>query len=464
MDGEGHLAGRGRAGGSRGHVRGRSGPAADPAGRNRGSPRRGSRLAAAYRRPIDAAARMEVEGAAVFREDNPTGEKAAGANHTAALAGGGAGRSRGHAGRYSPVHQIDGIDGRRGSSQVARRTHRTRAGYEGDDAAGGRGREVADGAACDPDRPGPPGQALPIDLDLDGRGSREQGGATGHAGRGVRRQGLGLAVDVLVERVFVQDPQGQSHELHLLRGSTFRRGHIAAQAALNRIRQEPPVAGPDRAALAKGEVVLGDTPFGPARDRHDVDVAAEGFVLLQKAHPLAVRRERQSPRLGQGAGGEHAGLPVSQAEQVELLVRRPEDQGLGVRGPDDGSFIRVQVGDLLQILAVRVHQIDLLAARAVRNEGDPLAVRRPGGGFVAGGAHVVGDRADVALVGGDGEDLVPGRDEARLPEGERSKLSASFTIATVSIWFSFSSVVTSIFTSVLLPEATSSFQSPKSAS
>ena len=53
---------------------------------------------------------------------------------------------------------------------------------------------------------------------------------------------------------------------------------------------------------------------------------------------------------------------------------------------------------------------------------------------------------------------------ARLPEGERSKLSASFSMAMVSIWLSFSSVTMSIFTSVLLPEATSSFQSPKSAS
>ena len=53
---------------------------------------------------------------------------------------------------------------------------------------------------------------------------------------------------------------------------------------------------------------------------------------------------------------------------------------------------------------------------------------------------------------------------ARLPEGERSKPSASFSMATISISFCFSSVMMSIFTSVVLPEATSNFQMPKSPS
>ncbi len=58
------------------------------------------------------------------------------------------------------------------------------------------------------------------------------------------------------------------------------------------------------------------------------------------------------------------------------------------------------------------------------------------------------------------------RDEmtARLPEGERSKLSASFVMVTTSVAFSFSSETMSTFTSLARPVAVSSFHRPKSAS
>ena len=143
----------------------------------------------------------------------------------------------------------------------------------------------------------------------------------------------------------------------------------------------------------------------PPADRRDVDVRSQRAILLGERHPLAVGRHGHRLNASDRVRRHDRRLAVGDAVAVELLVRRRVEQRLRVGRPDERALLVVEVGDLLQVLALGVGEPDLVAPGAVRDERDVLAVGRPLR-ILAPGRHVVRrDARDVAAVGRDREQL-----------------------------------------------------------
>ncbi len=152
-------------------------------------------------------------------------------------------------------------------------------------------------------------------------------------------------------------------------------------------------------------------------DEQGVEVAGQ---LLGVGQPLAVGRpDLVEGRLVEKVGVHLQGRPPGQVHvpEIEAFVRVGDLLGVGRPGGRIEERGRAPESDLLHLAqAVLVANVQRILAGFVREPGDGLPVRRPGG-VAVGRGRGAGDVADVALLRGHGQDLPVRLEERALPRG-----------------------------------------------
>ena len=272
----------------------------------------------------------------------------------------------------------------------------------------------------------------------------------------LRCRGLGLrfGVDVAIVGVLLDGLQRDAVEL---RGGAVEEAMAGAPT--------PPISSsflPSGVHLAPRdqELVGADHVLLAAGQFLDLDVGAQQLVLLGVGDALAIGRELRPPMLPASLCATISVLPLSMSTRRSLWSE-PVHSSDFESGAQTSDLVAIGVAELLEGLAQLVGDPDFLAAGAVGNEGDPLAVGRPARVLLLPGG--LGDALQLAAIGGDGEDLAV-RGDGRAPVRGREAEALGFGDGDEFLVVLFGSVFTSMRISVLLPLATSSFHMPKLSS
>ena len=246
------------------------------------------------------------------------------------------------------------------------------------------------------------------------------------AGAGVIGGGHRLLFGVDVARARLFFDRVQRHRVEL-RGGAVQRGHRRRADAADD-EQTLAIGRPLRAA-GEQEIVMADHALLTAAELFHPHVRAKLAVLLRVRDPFAIRRPLRAVDVAGFALRHDVGLAALGVDHAQFVISAAPHHAPRIGRPDDAALIAIGVADLLDRLAELVGKVELFAARAVADERDPLAVRRPARVLLLPGSFRNALR--LAAVGCDGEDLavrddgraaVRGRKVEALRVGERDQL------------------------------------------
>ncbi len=137
-------------------------------------------------------------------------------------------------------------------------------------------------------------------------------------------------------------------------------------------------------------------------------VRAREIIALGVGQPLSVGRELRPGNIRSVVRDHHLGRSRIDVHLAQLPIRAVPIQRLRIGSPEHAALIAIRVAELLLRLAEFVGDPHFLAARAVGDKRDPLAVGRPARVLLAPGR--IRHALRLAAIRGDGEDLAMHRD------------------------------------------------------
>src|SRR5271157_1507196 len=137
-------------------------------------------------------------------------------------------------------------------------------------------------------------------------------------------------------------------------------------------------------------------------------MGAKQVVSLGIGDPFAVRRKLRLADVAAGAGGQDVVLQSVDIHVVQLMVGAGPQKRFGIGRPHDGALVAIGAGDLFDVFAQLVGDVDLFATGAVGNKSDPLAIGRPVRAVLL--PRCFGDALERSLIGRDGENIAVHRD------------------------------------------------------